>query len=187
MAILKARIAAAVIYETIDMVQSLRLLPGCTVTRGTCIDKGEELSTCEGRLEFRDVHFKYPTRETPILKGLSWKAKPGETIAFVGKSGCGKSTSIALLTRLYDYTGGTVTLDGPDIRSTKLSDLRKMIGIVQQEPCLFSGTIRENIVLGRDISDEQAEEAARIANAHDFIEKLEKVSSYEADTINRDT
>ncbi|EYC28974.1 hypothetical protein Y032_0007g3527 [Ancylostoma ceylanicum] len=143
-------------------------------TKGSSDENGEEMKSCEGRLEFRDVYFKYPTRETPILKGLSWYAEPGETIAFVGKSGCGKSTSIGLLTRLYDCNCGSMTLDGRDIRSIKLSDLRKMIGIVQQEPCLFNGTIRENIVLGRDISDEQAEEAARIANAHDFIIKLEK-------------
>ncbi|KIH42528.1 ABC transporter, ATP-binding protein [Ancylostoma duodenale] len=71
-----------------------------------------------------------------------------------------------------------MTLDGRDIRSIKLSDLRKMIGIVQQEPCLFNGTIRENIVLGRDINDEQAEDAARIANAHDFIIKLEKLTDF---------
>ncbi|KIH46754.1 hypothetical protein ANCDUO_23192 [Ancylostoma duodenale] len=83
MAIMKARIAAAVIYETIDM------------ARGSSAMNGEGMNSCEGRLEFRDVHFKYPTRETPILKGLSWYAEPGETIAFVGKSGCGKSTSVS--------------------------------------------------------------------------------------------
>ncbi|KHJ85861.1 ABC transporter, ATP-binding protein, partial [Oesophagostomum dentatum] len=162
MAIMKARIAAAIIYETIDQSQQ------------AATDKGEEMLTCNGRLEFKDVHFRYPTRETPILKGLSWHAEPGETIAFVGKSGCGKSTSIGLLTRLYDCDKGVMTLDGRNIRALKLSHLRKLIGIVQQEPCLFNGTIRENIVLGRNISDEKAEEAARIANAHDFIMKLEK-------------
>ncbi|XGW07053.1 hypothetical protein V3C99_016954 [Haemonchus contortus] len=162
MAIMKARIAAAIIYETIDQAQDI-------VSK-----EGKELRACKGRLEFRDVHFKYPTRETPILQGLSWVAEPGETIAFVGKSGCGKSTSIGLLTRLYDCDKGSALLDGQEIRSIKTSDLRKMIGIVQQEPCLFNGTIRENIVLGRSITDEQAEDAARIANAHDFIMKLDK-------------
>ncbi|KAK6757398.1 hypothetical protein RB195_015304 [Necator americanus] len=162
MAIMKARIAAAIIYETIDLAQQ----------NGEA--DGERLTSCEGRLEFKDVYFKYPSRETPILQGLSWYAEPGETIAFVGKSGCGKSTSIGLITRLYDCCEGKMTIDGRDIRSIKQTDLRKMIGIVQQEPCLFNGTIRENIVLGRGISDEQAEEAARIANAHDFIMKLEK-------------
>ncbi|WKY13009.1 hypothetical protein Q1695_004099 [Nippostrongylus brasiliensis] len=162
MAITKARMAAAVIYATIDSAHSI-------TKKG-----GQEMSECEGRLEFRDVHFKYPTRETPVLQGLNWVAEPGETIAFVGKSGCGKSTSIGLLTRLYDCDSGSVLLDGHDVRSIKTNDLRKMIGIVQQEPCLFSGTIRENIVLGRPISDEEAEEAARIAHAHDFIMKLDK-------------
>ncbi|VDL77529.1 unnamed protein product [Nippostrongylus brasiliensis] len=112
--------------------------------------------------------------ETPVLQDLNWVAEPGETVAFVGESGCGKSTSIGLLTRLYDCDSGSVLLDGHDVRSIKTNDLRKMIGIVQQEPCLFSGTIRENIVLGRPITDEEAEEAARIAHAHDFIMKLDK-------------
>ncbi|VDO23678.1 unnamed protein product [Haemonchus placei] len=167
MAIMKARIAAAIIYETIDQAQDI-------VSK-----EGKELRACKGRLEFRDVHFKYPTRscceervatanryffrETPILQGLSWVAEPGETIAFIG-----------LLTRLYDCDKGSALLDGQEIRSIRTSDLRKMIGIVQQEPCLFNGTIRENIVLGRSVTDEQAEDAARIANAHDFIMKLDK-------------
>ncbi|WKY13006.1 hypothetical protein Q1695_004098 [Nippostrongylus brasiliensis] len=145
MAIMKARIAAAIIYATIDSAHSIT------------IKGGREMS-----------------EEAPVLRGLNWVAEPGETIAFVGKSGCGKSTSIGLLTRLYDCDSGTVLLDGHDVRSIKPNDLRKMIGIVQQEPCLFSGTIRENIVLGRPISDEEAEEAARIAHAHDFIMKLDK-------------
>uniref|UniRef100_A0A158P6K3 ABC transporter, ATP-binding protein n=1 Tax=Angiostrongylus cantonensis TaxID=6313 RepID=A0A158P6K3_ANGCA len=163
MAIEKARMAAAIIYETIDAVK-----------HSFDSEDGEEMHSCEGRLEFKDVHFKYPSRETPVLLGLSWFAEPGETIAFVGKSGCGKSTSIGLLTRLHDCHKGSMLIDGRDIRTIKIRDLRKMIGIVQQEPCLFNGTILENIVLGRPISDEQAKDAARMANAHDFIVKLEK-------------
>ncbi|VDM59945.1 unnamed protein product [Angiostrongylus costaricensis] len=173
MAIEKARMAAAIIYETID-------------TEGGGSEDGEEMHSCEGRLEFKDVHFKYPSRwfhrrETPVLLGLSWFAEPGETVAFIG-----------LLTRLYDCHKGSMFIDGRDIRTIKVRDLRKvrahsiaalnefrdrhlqMIGIVQQEPCLFNGTILENIVLGRPISDEQAKDAARMANAHDFIVKLEK-------------
>uniref|UniRef100_A0A183FX85 ABC transporter domain-containing protein n=1 Tax=Heligmosomoides polygyrus TaxID=6339 RepID=A0A183FX85_HELPZ len=128
------------------------------------------LTRCYGRIEFKDVRFK----NTPVLKGLSWVADPGETIALVGKSGCGKSTSIGLLTRLYDHDDGSILIDGRDIRSLNTSDLRKMIGVVEQEPCLFNGTIRENIVLGRAICEADTEEAARTANAHDFIMKLEK-------------
>ncbi|VDM69955.1 unnamed protein product [Strongylus vulgaris] len=153
-------------------------------------EKNFDVSTIVVNIKFLEAHSRQAgvfalcwLKETPILKGLSWYAKPGETVAFVGKSGCGKSTSvswksslkISLLTRLYDCDKGTMTLDGRDIRSLKLTHLRKVIGIVQQEPCLFNGTIRENIVLGRNISDAKAEEAARIANAHDFILKLEKV------------
>uniref|UniRef100_A0A0N4W449 ABC transporter ATP-binding protein n=1 Tax=Haemonchus placei TaxID=6290 RepID=A0A0N4W449_HAEPC len=188
MAIIKARIAAAIIYETIDQLrlelgknfmfaqqaQDLVVIIDVFQAQEVVSKAGKGLKACKGRLEFRDVYFKYPTRETPILQGLSWVAEPGETIAFVGKSGSGKSTSIGLLTRLYDCDRGSALLDGQEIRSIKTSDLRKMIGIVQQEPCLFKGTIRENIVLGRSITDEQAEEAARIANAHDFIMKLDK-------------
>lgn len=161
-AIAKARLAASIVYEAIDLVED------STTT------SGQPLTRCYGRIEFKDVRFKYPTRNTPVLKGLSWVADPGETIALVGKSGCGKSTSIGLLTRLYDHDDGSILIDGRDIRSLNTSDLRKMIGVVEQEPCLFNGTIRENIVLGRAICEADTEEAARTANAHDFIMKLEK-------------
>ncbi|ETN79012.1 hypothetical protein NECAME_00386, partial [Necator americanus] len=182
LAISKARVAAAVIYETIDKGEE------------NAREEGEELTECKGYVEFKDVYFKYPKRESPILRGISWVAEPGETVAFVGKSGCGKSTSIyfcahrllvlvkitgtvgkiAILTRLYDCDSESVFLDGRDIRTIRRSSLRKMIGIVQQEPCLFNGTIRENIDLGRSINEVDIEKAARIANAHDFIMKLEK-------------
>ncbi|KHJ90234.1 ABC transporter, ATP-binding protein [Oesophagostomum dentatum] len=162
LAISKARIAASIIYETIDKGKEY------------INEEGEDIKECSGRVEFRNVHFKYPTRESEILKGISWRAEPGETVAFVGKSGCGKSTCIGLLTRLYDCSPNSVFIDGRDILSIKRSSLRKLIGIVQQEPCLFNGTIRENIELGRAINDRDIEEAARIANAHDFIMKLEK-------------
>ncbi|EYC28977.1 hypothetical protein Y032_0007g3528 [Ancylostoma ceylanicum] len=162
MAISKARIAAAIIYETIEKGEE------------NAREEGEEITDCEGCVEFRDVHFKYPTRESPILQGISWRAEPGETIAFVGKSGCGKSTCIGILTRLYDCDNACVFIDGRDIRTLKRNKLRKLIGIVQQEPCLFNGTIRENIELGRSINEDDIEEAARIANAHDFIMKLEQ-------------
>ncbi|KAJ1370623.1 hypothetical protein KIN20_032392 [Parelaphostrongylus tenuis] len=161
MAIEKARKAAAIIYETID-------------AESDVFESEKEMCSCEGRLEFKDVYFKYPSRETPVLLGLSWFAEPGETVAFVGKSGCGKSTSIGLLTRLYNYDRGSIFIDGRDIRTIKVGDLRKMIGIVQQEPCLFNGSILENIILGRPISSDQARDAARTANAHDFIVKLDK-------------
>ncbi|CAJ0588656.1 unnamed protein product [Cylicocyclus nassatus] len=162
LAITKARVAAGAIYKIIDEGKKNE------------DDKGVDMEECEGFIEFKNVHFKYPSRKSEILRGISWRAEPGETIAFVGRSGCGKSTSIAILTRLYDCSDGCVFIDGRDILSIRRNSLRKMIGIVQQEPCLFNGTIRENIELGRSIGDKDIEEAARIANAHDFIMKLEK-------------
>ncbi|CAI4233001.1 unnamed protein product [Auanema sp. JU1783] len=161
MAILKARVAAAVIFDIIDMKNNLGVAEG-----------GIRLEHCSGKIKFEDVRFKYPTRDAIILNGCSWKADEGETIAFVGHSGCGKSTSIGLLTRLYDKCGGIITVDGYEIENINLHDLRSAIGIVQQEPYLFNGTIRENIILGRKISENEMEDAARIANAHDFIMKL---------------
>ncbi|PAV73143.1 hypothetical protein WR25_08358 [Diploscapter pachys] len=109
-----------------------------------------------------------------MVEGLTFEAKAGETIGLVGQSGCGKSTTIALITKLYSPTSGSIQIDGAGISSHDMKCLRKSIGIVQQEPCLFNGTIRENIGLGRSVTDEEIENAARMANAHEFISSLEK-------------
>ncbi|KAI6196540.1 hypothetical protein M3Y94_01121600 [Aphelenchoides besseyi] len=165
MVILKARVAAALIYEQIERVPKI----------DSESDLGVRLERPRGLIEFQDVHFSYPTRSTrPVLKGISWVAEPGETVAFVGQSGCGKSTSILLLTRLYEATGGRVCIDGVDVRSLHIQSLRKCIGVVNQEPCMFSGTIFENITLGDPtISQTQVEQACIAAHAHEFIVKLE--------------
>lgn len=125
----------------------------------------------DGRIEFDGVWFAYPSRPTePVLRGLSFVIKPGETVAIVGPSGSGKSTIFALLERFFDRSAGVIKIDAHDIHDLDAAWLHGRIGIVQQEPVLLSGTIRDNIRYGRpDAPDEQVEAAARSANAHDFI------------------
>jgi ABC-type multidrug transport system fused ATPase/permease subunit len=127
-----------------------------------------------GAISMNNVQFSYPTRPSvKILNGLTVDIKPGETVAFVGPSGGGKSTIAALLERFYDPTAGSVTLDGVDIRELNVAHLRGLIGYVGQEPTLFATSIRNNIQYGNpDATEEQIEIAARMANAHDFIESF---------------
>ncbi|KAG9407947.1 ABC transporter B member 10 [Aphanomyces cochlioides] len=128
-------------------------------------------ATCEGNIEARDVHFAYPSRpEDPILRGYSLTIKKSETVAFVGASGSGRSTLVALLERFYQPTSGAIYLDGRDISTLQLKWLRSQIGLVSQEPVLFATTIFQNIAAGgENISRDQVIAAAKLANAHDFI------------------
>ncbi|CEI98787.1 hypothetical protein RMCBS344292_12887 [Rhizopus microsporus] len=129
----------------------------------------------EGALEFKNVMFKYPTRpDVTILKDLSLKVKPGMTVAFVGASGSGKSTSIQLIQRFYDPLSGQISLDGHDLKTLNLKWLRQQIGVVSQEPVLFNMTIRQNLLMGapEKISNEQIIEACKEANCHSFISQL---------------
>ncbi|NWQ69564.1 MDR1 protein, partial [Neopipo cinnamomea] len=139
-------------------------------------EEGEKLSHFEGNIEFRNIHFVYPTRpEVQVLQGLSVKVNKGQTLALVGSSGCGKSTSIQLLERFYDPVEGQVLADGFDTRSLHIQWLRSRLGLVSQEPILFDCSIAENISYGdnsRVVSQEEIEEAAKAANIHAFIEKL---------------
>ena len=128
---------------------------------------------CEGNIEFQDVRFSYPTRkDTEILRGFSSKVSKGQTLALVGHSGCGKSTTISLVDRLYTATGGNIYLDGIEIRKLDISWLRRQIGYVGQEPVVFARSIKENIAYGVEVTEEQIIEAAKKANAHDFITAL---------------
>ncbi|KAL2201015.1 P-loop containing nucleoside triphosphate hydrolase protein [Corynascus similis CBS 632.67] len=136
---------------------------------------GEKLEAVEGSIEFRDVHFRYPTRpEQPVLRGLNLSISPGQYVALVGASGCGKSTTIALLERFYDPLAGGIFVDGKEISSLNVNDYRSFIALVSQEPTLYQGTIRDNILLGapQEVSDEQVAFACREANIYDFILSL---------------
>ncbi len=130
------------------------------------------LSTCQGAISFDDVHFRYPDG-TEALKGLSFVAAPGETVAIVGASGAGKSTVFNLLMRLYDASAGAVRIDGHDVREVTGASLRRQMALVAQDAALFDETIANNIALGRlGASRTEIEAAARAANAHDFITSL---------------
>jgi ATP-binding cassette, subfamily B, multidrug efflux pump len=125
-----------------------------------------------GRVEFRDVAFRYSLTGTgeDVLSGISFSAEPGEIVAIVGGTGSGKSTLVNLIPRLYDVSAGAVLVDGSDVRDYPLDALRDGIGVVLQDNTLFSGTIRENLLWGRqDASQEEIETACRDAQAHDFI------------------
>jgi len=134
-------------------------------------DSPVPLENVHGHVQLIDVQFTYPDdRALPVLKGVSVEAKSGEIIALVGPSGAGKSTLVALIPRFYDVSSGAILIDGHDIRSLRLSDLRSAIGMVPQETTLFGGPVRENIAYGRlGATDEEIEAVARAAHAHEFI------------------
>jgi ATP-binding cassette subfamily B protein len=126
-----------------------------------------------GDIEFQDVHFAYNPDE-PVLKGVSFKIPAGTSVAIVGATGAGKTSLISILSRFYDVQGGAILIDGVDVRDVRQTDLRKHIGIVLQDPVLFSGTIERNIrLLDKDITDEEVVRAARYVNASYFIDKFE--------------
>ena len=134
----------------------------------------QDLGRAQGTVEFDQVGFGYP-RSGKILHGVSFKALPGQTLALVGSTGAGKTTSMQLLQRLYDPQEGRVTLDGVDLRDITLESLRRNIGVVFQESMLFNRTIRDNLLVGRpDASQEEVERACRMAEAHDFITRQPK-------------
>jgi len=127
----------------------------------------------KGQIELNNVEFKYNENESTILKDINLEVNQGETVAFVGMSGGGKSTLINLIPRFYDVTKGEIKIDGTNIKSYLTGSLRRQIGLVQQDNVLFSDTIKENILLGKpDASDEEVINAAKMANAHDFIMEL---------------
>jgi ATP-binding cassette subfamily B protein len=129
----------------------------------------------EGKIEYRNVSFAYPDSEEPVIKNISFTANPGETTAFIGSTGSGKSTVINLLPRFYDVTEGEILIDGINIKDVSLRDLRDRIGYVPQKGYLFSGTIKSNLFFGKeDATEEELKEASEIAQAYDFISEYKK-------------
>lgn len=126
-----------------------------------------------GKVEFENVEFKYEEEGNTILKNVNFTIYPGETAAFVGMSGGGKSTIVSLIPRFYDVTSGAVKIDGNDVRDVNIQSLRSQIGIVLQDNILFSDSVKKNILMGKpDATDEEVIAAAKAANAHDFIMEL---------------
>jgi len=151
------------VFEIIDAVPEVSDRPGAI----------RPPQKVQGFVEFKNVSFHYRPN-APVLQQISLAALPGEKIALVGPSGSGKSTIIKLLMRLYDVDTGAITIDGRDVRDLKLSYLRDQIGVVAQEPFLFNGTVRENILYGRlDATEEEVIAAAEAARAHEFVLSLQ--------------
>jgi ABC-type multidrug transport system fused ATPase/permease subunit len=149
------------IFEVMDEAEEVSDRPGAV-----------ELPRGDGRVRFEGVSFGYDDRR-PVLQDVDLVLEPGRTVALIGHTGSGKTTLASLVPRFYDVTAGRVTIDGLDVKDAKLVPLRREIGIVAQDPFLFSASVRENISFGRpDATDEQIEEAARLAQAAEFIEEL---------------
>ncbi len=127
-----------------------------------------------GRIEFKDVTFSYPDADLPVLSGISFTAEPGQTTAFIGSTGSGKSTLINLIPRFYDVSAGQILLDGVDVRDLKLTDLYSQIGYVPQKGVLFSGSIKSNVAYGNSqASKEVIQRAIKVAQAGEFVSKLD--------------
>ena len=133
-----------------------------------------QLPEIVGEVVFSQVDFSYDNK-IKVLDDVSFTIRPGETIALVGPTGAGKSTIVNLISRFYDVQGGTVKIDGHDVKKVSIESLRRQMGIMTQDNFLFSGTIRDNIRYGRlDATEEEIVAAAQAVNAHEFIMKLEK-------------
>lgn len=139
-----------------------------------CDPEEEQPLTEEGTVEFKDVSFEYSDSDEKVIQNISFKANKGETVAFIGSTGSGKSTLINLVPRFFDATEGQVLVDGVDVKNLKQSTLRRLIGYVPQKGVLFSGTVKSNIAFGApEISDEEIISAAKIAEADGFITEME--------------
>src|SRR6266536_938670 len=149
------------IFEIIDEPEEISDRPGAG-----------EMPPGEGRVRYEHVSFEYATGRL-VLQDIDLQLEPGRTVALIGHTGSGKTTLASLVPRFYDATQGRITIDGIDIRDVKLQSLRREIGIVSQDPFLFSATVRENIAFGRsDATDEEIVRAATLAQAHEFIDEL---------------
>lgn len=176
-ALVAARISAAKMLEVIDSYPDIDV----TKTAENSSQKALSREDVEGEIRFDNVAFHYSPKETgegcvqppPVFAKINLTMKPGETVALVGESGCGKSTISKLVQRFYDPTSGSILLDGVDIKEIALKDLRANIGVVSQEPLLFDTSVLENIRFGKpDATDNEVIAAAKNANAHDFVSKF---------------
>ncbi|NMM94938.1 ABC transporter ATP-binding protein [Bifidobacterium oedipodis] len=150
------------IFETLDVRPEIEDKPGA-----------RDLPQIKGRVDFNDVVFRYEQDGRNILNLVDFHVDPGRTIALVGPTGAGKTTIVSLLSRFYDVSEGSVTIDGHDVRDVTLASLRRQMGVMLQDTFIFSGNVRENIRYGRlDATDEQIEAAARAVHAHEFIMEL---------------
>ncbi len=159
----RAQVSASRINEVLD-------------TRLSVIDGNVTNKDEVGTVEFRNVSFKYPDAEEYVLRNISFKANKGDTVAFIGSTGSGKSTLVNLIVRFYDVTGGEILIDGVNIKDYKLEYLYKLIGYVPQRAVLFNETVNSNIRYGEameEISDKKIVEAARVAQADEFISKMD--------------
>ena len=165
----RASVSAKRINEVLETKSSLK--------EGTK-EKGEEIGT----IEFKNVSFKYPDAESYVLKDISFKAKKGQTIAFIGRTGSGKSTVINLIPRLYDATEGEVLVDNLNVKEYKQRCLNDKIGYISQKAIMFQGTIKENVAFGnknnKKVSEEKVKKAIEVAQGKDFVEKLPNAYSY---------
>lgn len=152
-------------------------------------NEGIQNAALSGHIQFQDVHFRYPTRpDVPVLRGLNLTVKPGQYVALVGASGCGKSTTIGLIERFYNPLSGSIKVDGEELSALNLQHLRSSMSLVSQEPTLYQGTIKFNILLGanrENVTQEELEGACRDANILEFIESLP--SGFETMCGNRGT
>lgn len=179
-----ALMASGALTNVSEVLGALQTVAGCTerlmeilATKATIEDPKNPVALpvpSLGTVSFENVAFRYdPTQPGRVLDGVSFSVAKGETVALVGPSGSGKSTTLSLLQRFYDVTGGTIRVDGVDIRDTKLFDLRQRFAYVEQEPTIFAGSITENIRFGKPgASDAEVETAARAALVHDFVVDL---------------
>jgi len=162
------------VFEILDTPEEVKERVGALAAVSTFSSRPDEknILAIRGNIAFKDVTFGY-TREKPVLKGISFEIKAGESVAIIGPSGAGKTTLLGLLPRFYDPDYGTVLLEKVDLRDLRLHDLRSVISLVLQEPLLLRASVAENIAYGRlDASAAEIEAAARAANAHEFIEGL---------------